>query len=102
MSKKMNFTFTVVFIVLSALSLAFGGGEAEAAEGKMYTFYLFEVSFGHTYFIGHIHGAQEAAAKYPNVNLVVLDERKNLFPFVWVAIPCVQTTGFCAFSPGDG
>ena len=77
MSKKINFTFTVVFIVLSALSVAFVGGEAEAAEEKMYTFYLFEVSFGHTYFIGHIHGAQEAAAKYPNVNLVVLDGRND-------------------------
>ncbi len=77
MNKKMNFTLTIVFILSLSFSVAFTSGEAGAAEGKMYTFYLFEVSFGHTYFIGHIHGAQEAAANYPNVNLVVLDGRND-------------------------
>ncbi len=79
MKRKRSFILTTILIFSLFLfaSVAYAEGEREAAEEAMYTFYLFEVSFGHTYFIGHIHGAQEAAVKYPNVNLVVLDGRND-------------------------
>lgn len=46
------------------------------AAGK-YSVYLLEVGFDNPYFVGHIHGAQDAAAKYPNLDLVILDGRND-------------------------
>ena len=42
---------------------------------KVFTIYLFAVGMDNPYYIGHIHGAQAAAAKYPNLDLVILDGR---------------------------
>jgi ABC-type sugar transport system substrate-binding protein len=79
MKRKRCVTLAVIAVLTLFLfaSVVYGEGEKKAGEEAMYTFYLFEVSFGHTYFIGHIHGAQEAATKHPNVNLVVLDGRDD-------------------------
>jgi len=77
MRKVLLFAALVTFSFFLFASGAFAESEKVGAEEEMYTFYLFEVSFGHTYFIGHIHGAQEAAAHHPNVNLVVLDGRDD-------------------------
>jgi ABC-type sugar transport system substrate-binding protein len=67
----------VMIAVLFSTSMAFAASKKRPPAEVKYTFYLFEVSFGHTYFIGHIHGAQEAAVQHPNVNLVVLDGRND-------------------------
>jgi ABC-type sugar transport system substrate-binding protein len=75
--KKIIILAAVVVFTLCVASVAVFGEAEKTAEEGMYTFYLFEVTFGHTYFIGHIHGAQEAAANHPNVNLVVLDGRND-------------------------
>jgi ribose transport system substrate-binding protein len=55
---------------------ATGGAKEKAEAEKKYSFYLFEVGFWHPYFIAHIHGAQEAATKYP-IDLVVVDGRND-------------------------
>jgi ABC-type sugar transport system substrate-binding protein len=75
--KFLTLVVLVVFSFVIASGVVFAEGQKQAVTEDMYTFYLFEVTFGHTYFIGHIHGAQEAAANHPDVNLVVLDGRDD-------------------------
>jgi ABC-type sugar transport system substrate-binding protein len=75
--KVLTIAALVVFSFFIVSVAVFAEGEKKTVGEGMYTFYLFEVTFGHTYFIGHIHGAQEAAANHPNVNLVVLDGRND-------------------------
>jgi ABC-type sugar transport system substrate-binding protein len=75
--RKLALTLIVIISLLLCAYAAYPEGEKQATGEAQYTFYLFEVSFGHTYFIGHIHGAQEAAAHHPNLNLVVLDGRND-------------------------
>lgn len=45
-------------------------------EGKL-SVYLFEPGLWHPFFWAHIHGAQDAAVKYDNLDLVVLDGRND-------------------------
>lgn len=77
MKRYFLITLIIIFSLAFFITMAYPEGEKAPAKKAAYTFYLFEVSFGHTYFIGHIHGAQEAAVKHPNVNLVVLDGRND-------------------------
>ncbi len=72
MRKNTLFLIAVLGIVI----LALGIGSAFAVD-KKYSVYLFEVGFDNPYFIGHIHGAQAAAEKYPNLDLVILDGRND-------------------------
>lgn len=69
--KRIFFVFGMVLLIL-LISL----GSVSAAD-KKYSVYLFEVGFDNPYFIGHIHGAQAAAEKYPNLDLVILDGRND-------------------------
>lgn len=66
----------LIMAVLVVLPVMAGGAKEKAGAEKKYSFYLFEVGFWHPYFIAHIHGAQEAATKYP-IDLVVVDGRND-------------------------
>jgi ABC-type sugar transport system substrate-binding protein len=65
----------VMLLALFAVGTLVAGGTNEGPK-KKYSFYLFSVGFWHPYLIAHIHGAQEAASKYP-IDLVVVDGRND-------------------------
>ncbi len=35
------------------------------------------MGFDNPYYLGHVHGAQDSASKYPNLDLVILDGRND-------------------------
>jgi len=72
--KKLQFKVVMVSIFLITLCGLFG---SPLIASPRYSVYLFEVGFDNPYFIGHIHGAQDAAAKYPDLDLVILDGRND-------------------------
>jgi len=74
--KSKTLKFKRIIIGLLCITFFFGMGTSLLA-AERYSVYLFEVGFDNPYFIGHIHGAQDAAAKYPNLDLVILDGRND-------------------------
>ncbi len=74
MLKRIALVLLIAVFAVGALTAA---GQKEGAKAeKKYTFYFFSVGFWHPFLIANIHGAQEAAAKYP-IDLVVLDGRND-------------------------
>jgi ABC-type sugar transport system substrate-binding protein len=67
--------FTLSLLVLASIQVFAAGGDEE--KEKRYTVYQFEVGLWHPFFWAHIHGSQDAAAKYPNLDLVILDGRND-------------------------
>jgi ABC-type sugar transport system substrate-binding protein len=72
-----SFGWRVVFGLTLFLFTVVAAGVVGAEAQKKYSVYLFEVGFDNPYFLGHIHGAQDAAAKYPDLDLVIIDGRND-------------------------
>ena len=66
----------LLIAVFAVGTLTASGQQGVTKAEKKYTFYFFSVGFWHPFLIANIHGAQEAAAKYP-IDLVVLDGRND-------------------------